>query len=400
MFGVSTVPESPPDGRDVRRFRGLSAGAIGALVVLGWYLFRSVEATGDGAAYVLQALDGSPWDRSVHAFVLAPLWVWVRAGVALGLDPAAAANLFSAAWTVVGLGAATALGGELLAVVDPSRRPALAALLAPTTIAASATAWHAGLFCEVYGPLAAATTVVAWALRRGRDRTAGAAMVAAALMHPGAVALGPGLLLVGGVELRSRRALLGVGATLAAVAVGVGLLGADWWTGGRGVLEAAPPDRSPAAAVRDGVRLFTRDLGPASVAIVVGAVAAFARSPRAVVGLVVLFAGATLGLDRWSDNPGQLPTLFAAAAFAPLALRVPFGSSDIGRVVGRAWPPLLAAVALLGVAEATSRHDAVARKAVVEATALAADCDADGPDWATSTRRRLACRSEGPAEPW
>jgi len=392
MFGVSTVPETPSNGRDVRRFRALGAAGFAALAVLTATLLRPVEATGDGAAYVLQAATGSPWDRSVHVGVLAPLWVWVRAGVALGSDPAAAANLFGAAWTVVGLGAATALARELLTDLDPSRRATPALLLAPATLAASATVWDAALFCEVYGPLAAATTGVAWALRRGRDRLAVAGMVLAVLMHPGALALAPGLLVLGGVDLRSARARRGVGAVLAIVAVAVGLLGPDWWTGGRGVLNAAPMDRTIPAAVRDGARLFTRDLGLASAAILLGAAASSARARGPLVGLGLLFVGGCLALDRWSDNPGQLPTLFAAAAFAPLALRVPFGPSDVGRMVTRWWAPLLVGVALLGVADATSRADERARSAAAEWEALAADCDGSDEDaWARGMRRRLAC---------
>ncbi|MEE2828506.1 MAG: hypothetical protein VX498_04920, partial [Myxococcota bacterium] len=51
---------------------------LAAFSALFCYLHRPVQFSGDGAAYVLQALDGSPWERSIHVGLLAPLWVWVR----------------------------------------------------------------------------------------------------------------------------------------------------------------------------------------------------------------------------------------------------------------------------------------------------------------------------------
>lgn len=397
MFRVSTTHHSPANWRDVRRFPTLWWVVFGALTVLAVYLFRPVQATGDGAAYTLQAIGGSAWDRSVHVGYLAPLSIWVRTLATIGCDPAAATNLLTAAWTFVGLGAATALGKELLTAVEPSPTRPIAPILAPLVLASSATVWHATLFCEIYGPLAATITVAAWALRVGRHRTAAVALAWSIAIHPGAVALLPGVLLVGGLPLRSRRSARVAGLAIGAATLVVLAMGADWWTGGRGVLRAAAADQNLFQALQSGWRLVARDVGLPGALLGLGLAVAWSRMPRAVVGLVLVAAGATVGLGRWSDNPGQLPTLFLIAAFAPLALRVPFGASDIGRTLHRLWTPAIVVVALAGVASGTSRHDAEARRAQREYETLQSDCSTTSPEWATETRRTLAC---GPGEPW
>jgi hypothetical protein len=403
MLRVSTVPQCPPHGGDVHRFRVVSATLVGALSILAVYLFREVQANGDGAVYVLQAADGSAWDRSVHVGFLAPLWVWVRSAGAMGLGPSPAANVLCAAWTFSGLGAAAALSRELLRAVDPSdgaRVPPLATLLAPATLLGAATVWHSALFCEVYGPLAATTTATAWALRRNRDALAAGAMALAILIHPGAIALGPGLLLLGGVRDR-RRALFVAGPVLVLTALAVTALSPDWWTGGRGLLTAPPPDRSLLGGLQAAWRLLSRDLGAASLPILVGSLVAAStigdRTPGlrgALWAIPVLAIGAAVGLSRWSDNPGQLPTLFAAAAFAPFALRAPFGPSEAGRRLARSAPALWILLAALGVAEATSRHDATARRAVAESEKLAETCAESEGAWSVRMRRSLACRPD------
>ena len=107
--------------------------------------------------------------------------------------------------------------------------------------------------------------------------------------------------------------------------------------------------------------------------------------------MALLAAGAALGMDRFSDNPGQLPTLFFLCCLAPLALRWWEALDD--RALRRIALGGVAALVILGIAEATSQHDAQARRVVRETEALVAGgCDSvSSAQWADRLRLRLAC---------
>ena len=94
------------------------------------YLFRALERTGDGAAYVLQAAGGDVLDRSVHAGWLLPLSVWVRGGAIIAAPPALAANVASAVALGLGLWLLWWLGRDV-AAQEGIERPDVWGLLAP-----------------------------------------------------------------------------------------------------------------------------------------------------------------------------------------------------------------------------------------------------------------------------
>ena len=104
MCGVST--ESPSPNRSTERVFPVDLLLpLLALSTAGlWtYLHTEAQFTGDGAAYALQAAEGSPWERSVHLGYLGPLWLWTRTLLSLGLSAERAVNLFSGAVLAAGL---------------------------------------------------------------------------------------------------------------------------------------------------------------------------------------------------------------------------------------------------------------------------------------------------------
>ncbi len=394
MPGVSSSPDQPPP---IARRRpdqhpgfGLIPG-VGTIVVgyllLTAYLHRPVPLDGDGAVYALQALRGSPWDRSVHVGFLAPLWAWARLS---GRDPA----LLSTLWTGIGLVLATAVGARWLHASDrlaglSSRAVRLAPLLAPLSMLAATVSWRAAGTAEVYGPLA--TLLLASTLALGSERRwlAGALLAWALLVHPAAWALVPGVALLAGGRRRPTLQAVAVAAALQAAALI--LLWPDWWSGGRGLLATAPADRGAWRSIQAGWRLLAGDLGPACLPLLAG-LAIGAR--RQLIGVGLLVAGSALVLDRHSDNPGLLPALWLLCCFAPLAAAwLPELRSRVPRRVAA-----LAAVVLLllGIAEATSRQDAAVRSAVREAEALLEEGCAPRPlPWPDAMKLELLCARRG-----
>jgi len=359
---------------------------LGVYTPLAAYLFRAAQHTGDGAAYTLQATGGPALDRAVHAGWLVPLSGWTRA-LHGALEPSAATNLASA----------LAMGGALLLLAVLGRDLARDAggrgadgLIAPAVALCSVGIWDAALFCEVYGPLSLLTLAGVLALRRGRPVAAGCLLFLAAATHPGALALFPAALVLGA---RARGdAGLALGVALGLVAAWVGVLGAEPWLGPRGLL-APGADVHPWGALQRAWRLLSRDLGISSLPLLVGALLAWTRrtppEARWLLGCGLALLGTALGLDRFSDNPATLPLLLLCcplAALAPSALR------HLPPRAARAGAALLAIIVVLGIAEATSQHDAVARAAVRAQQDHARACAQPDPAaWRDRMLRELAC---------
>lgn len=349
------------------------------------YLFRAVQRTGDGAAYVLQAADGDALDRSVHAGWLVPLSAWVRLGEIAGLDPSAAANLASAGVMALGLALLWWLGRDVARQEGVPGADAWA-LLAPAVAAGSATVWDAALFCEIYGPLAVAVLATVALGRSGRPVGAACAFTLAVAIHPGALALAPGLLVLLWSGTPRDVVFAGLGSVL--VLGWLLLLGDDGWYGPRGIT-AATLDRSPWQSLQAAWRLLARDLGLTALPLLLGAavVVRADEGRRWVIGMLLCVLGAAIGLDRTSDNPGQLPALLLVCVLAPLAARA------VARRHLRALAIGLLLLATLGVAEATTRHDRVARRAMRALEAHAAACAEPAPgSFRDQTLRTLACR--------
>lgn len=337
------------------------------------YLFRAVQHTGDGAAYTLQAMHGPSLDRAVHAGWLVPLGPWTRTLADLGIDPSAATNAAS----VLAVGAALLFMALLAAdlVREAGRGGRGDALLAPAVALCSVAVWDAALFTEIYGPLAALCLGTVLALRRGAVTGAATFLFLTWATHPGALALLPGLGILGvsaGRERSTVKAL--VGATVLAV-LWVFAIGGDEWLGPRGLL-AQGSDVTPWQALQRAWRLLARDLGGASLPLLAGAAVAWTRRSSAEVrwlaGCGVLLLGTVFVLDRFSDNPAALPLLLLCC---PLAALAPAGLRDLTPRAGRAGAALLALVLVLGVAEAATREDAVVRAAVRDQAARASRCD-------------------------
>lgn len=338
---------------------------------LSLYLARATQHSFDGFAYVAQAATGSPWDRAIHVGFLAPLWVVVRGAGAVGVDPHVAANLWAWMWSVVLLAVATDLGRS---IATPPRGP-LAALTPALLWMCSPTAWDAALFCEIYGPLAATALLAARAAHHGRRAGAAGWLALAALIHPGTIALLPAILVLvppraspvdpaDGLDStdipRVHRGpwLLVLSPLLAVLAAATFL--PEWWGGGRGLSSSPPFDRSPWQSVQFFVRWFHRDLGVLGLLPVAGLVLAWRRggqSRRWTHAVVLASLGTAVGLDRYRDNPGQLPVLALVLPLAPL-----------GWSILDPWVPRAARVAValgllgIGIAEGTTRHDAVVRR--------------------------------------
>ncbi len=346
-------------------------------LVLCAYLQHPVERSGDGAAYVLQALDG-PWqDRAVHVGALLPLRFWLRA--LPGLSPITAAHGLTVLW----LGAALPLSIAVGARLAPRARVARA--FPALTLLVSATFWDAALFTEVYGPLATLVLAGVWIAPRSAI-AAGLFWAWAALVHPGAWALVPAAVLL--ADLDRKQALLALGTAVLLFAASVGLLWPSWWGGGRGLAGLPARDVSVLQAIQRSVRLITRDLGLGAAPLLAGLVLASRRDRRP--GLVVLLAlvGTALGLDWYRDNAGPLPLL---VLLAPFAAHAGGWMQNTAASLRRPLAAAALAVFAVGLAEATSRHDAVARSAERSWEQLEG-CEGEGDDWATAQRRALSCR--------
>lgn len=354
-------------------------GLLIAFAALATYLYTTAAVDGDGAAYVLQAAGPTPFDRPVHIGALLPLWLWVHG---LGI---AAANASAGGWIAAGLVGVERLGRSLA----PEQGP-WGWLLAPAVLLGAAATWQAALFVEVYGPLATLTVWAVVALRAGRGATAGLLIGWTWLVHPGAVALVPGVLLLGGAR-PSRRAVFA--ATLPVLVIWAWLW-PEPWAGPRGVASLPSFDLSPWQSLQRAWRLLARDLGISAVPLVLGAIAAWSSQRRELAGILALVAGSALTVDRYADNAGQLPALFVCCALAPLALRWrPFGSDRRRAALAGA----LGALCILGVAEATSRHDAIRRTAARSFEEEGSRCGEDVADWRRAMRRALACEGGGEA---
>ena len=366
-------------------------------VALCVYLLRPVQATGDGATYVLQALTGSPWERSLHVGYLAPLGLWVSGGSWLGVSASLAANVFASLWTGASLVLTTALGSRLLPPgPGQAEGSTLLPLLAPASLLAATSTWESAMYAEVYGPLSTLVLATVLALVTGRDGLASALLAAAALVHPGAWALTPGLLLCAGLG-PSRRAARVVGLALVPWAVVLAALAPEWWSGTRGVLALPPPDRSPWESIQGAWRLVSQDLGLAGAPLLMGLAYSFrlpARSPGSQwpAGLLLLTLGAAIGLDRYDDNPGQLPSLWMACCLAPSAAN---WLSELRRKPQRHMTRALTiALFVLCIADATSKQDARARSVDRETNNMRQACAPEPEDsWALRQRRHLACLS-------
>lgn len=351
------------------------------------YLFRATQHTGDGAAYTLQAAAGPVLDRAVHGGWLVPLAAWTRILGRLGVDPSGATNALGA----VAMGAAlvgVALLGAEVARDGGGRR--LDGLLAPATALGAMVVWDAATFCEIYGPLTAFCVGAVWSCRRGRWIAGAAWLFLALATHPGTLALLPGLLLLGsrGGDRTAGRALVGA---VALAALQVLLLGPDAWLGPRGIF-APGADVGPWRALQRAWRLLARDLGVTALPLLIGAVLAWAGSGlrrRWLAGAALLLLGTVVGLDRFSDNPAALPLFLLTC---PLAALAPSAVRSLPAQTRRPAVLLLGAVLVLGVAEATTRQDAVARRAVREQALRAEQCDEPPPPaWAERVLRELAC---------
>ena len=84
------------------------------------------------------------------------------------------------------------------------------------------------------------------------------------LVHPGAVALVPGLLLLGGGRPSARTGL----AAIALPAVAWALLWPEPWTGPRGIASLPAFDLNPWQSLQRAWRLLARDLGITAVPVV------------------------------------------------------------------------------------------------------------------------------------
>ena len=399
MSGVSSNQNQPQSFARRRLDQHLSDGLIPALaavlisyLVLAGYLYRPIPLDGDGAAYALQALRGSPWERSVHVGYLAPLWAWTRAS---GRDPA----LLSALWTGSGLVLATALGARVYSRTDRARRAhvqptllwRLVPLLAPLSMLAASATWRAAGTVEVYGPLATLLLATTLALANERRWLAGGLLAWALLVHPAAWALVPGLAILAGGGRRATLQSLAIAAALQGVALT--LLWPDWWSGGRGLSHTAAADQGVWRSLQAGWRLVAGDLGPACLPLL-GGLAFAGRRQLAGIGLVVL--GSVLVLARHTDNPALLPALWLLCCCAPMA--VCWLAELRTQALRRAAAAGALALLLLGVAEATSRQDAEVRAAARHADQLLeGGCDQPDLRWSEAMKLELLCarRSRG-----
>jgi len=369
LGAVAQQPASDPLPSALRRGRGPAALIV--FVAVAAYLHVPLPADGDGAAYVLQAAGGSPFERSIHVGYLLPLWLWVHAGAALGIEAITAAH-------AAAIGVGLAVGALSVAV---GRTLGRGGWLAPAILLASGWAWPGMLFAEVYAPLLAALLAAWWALARRRDGSAAVLLAWALLIHPGALGLVPAVLVLSGSE--PRRALRVLLMALALGALLIAPLTPDWLHGGRGVLTLPAFELSPWQSLQRSWAALSRDAGLAAFPLLLGLILG---GRRAWAGAALVALGAALSLDRYADNAAPLVVLGLLAPLAALAPRALWELSPRLRI------PLAAAtvaVLILSAGSAASRHDAYARGLQRDADAL--DCDHTPTDWGDRQRARLIC---------
>ncbi len=395
MSGVSTHPNEPLSGSPAKEHRSLPwrsfAGVLGLYALGSWYLHSSIPLDGDGAAYALQAAGDVPLERSVHAGYLLPLWLVVTT---LHWPPEVLSVLAGGLALLV----AMLLGRQLLVTVPrdgrlpPGGARDHAVLLAPLSLLAAQATWKSTGTVEIHALLGLLVLASTWALSTRRGVLAGVLLAWAGATQPAAWVLVPGLLLISGADRRSAATACGLGLVLHAGVLA--LLWPEWWSGGRGLLQSAALDRSPWESLQAAWRLLARGMGPAALALLAGLLVA---PRRRAVGLGIAAAGAALLLDRHSDNPGQLPTLWLGCCFAPLTLR--WIESLVDERLARLSSAGVVLLLALGIAEATTRHDADVRGAERDAEVLLqGGCSQPGLDWADSIRLELLCsQSEPPA---
>ena len=374
---------------------GRSVGSPSLLVLavytpLALYLFRATQHTGDGAAYTLQAADGAALDRAVHGGWLVPLSAWARLLELLGVDPSAATNAASLLVLGLGLLALRALGSELASTLGGRQ---LDGVLAPATALCASAVWDAATFCEIYGPLASLLILAVLAVRREHITAGAVAGFLAIATHPGAVALLPGLVVLARRDRGWSAPLRATGGAVLLAGAWVLAVGPDAWLGPRGVT-AGGADVTPWTAAQRAWRLLARDLGISALPLLVGAITTWDRrhpdGVRWLTGCGLLFLGTVTGLDRFSDNPATLPLFLLCC---PLAAVAPSGLRRLPLRSAQASGWLMVTVLALGIAEATTRQDVVARRAVRDQEARAADCAQDGSTpWRERMLTTLACR--------
>ena len=364
------------------------------------YLFRGVQHSGDGASYVLQAVQGEPFERSLHVGYLVFLKVWVWLASFPGLAPSTAANLLAIFCSALALWLVTGISRDLLSELPLTDQQArwfpFAALAAPLSLLCAEVSWEASLFAELYGPLATISLAAAFALRRDRDLLAAALLLGAGLIHPGAWMLLPGLLIATGRKADRRSARL---VTMAFVPwlICLALLAPEWWSGGRGLLSLPAFERSAWQSIQVAWRLLSQDLGVGAAPALLGAAWVVANpgllwARRWLYGVLLVALGAALGVDRYTDNCGQLPALWMSCCLAPLAcgwLRA------LSRETAQRWAALAWLLILfLCIADATSKHDAHARKAMRQHEARTMLCpqnQAQSDSWRETQLQHLAC---------
>ncbi len=391
----------PADSKPSSRF-GPGFLLLCAYAALCGYLGRDVQQNGDGASYVLQAVEGQPFERSLHVGYLLTLRVWVHGCSWLGLSPSAAANLLAAVTTALALLLVLNLANQLLDELPVPLSPGLRRFLplaAPLSLLCAEVSWQAALFAEVYGPLATLLLGHCLALKQRRDRLAATLLLAAVLVHPAAWALWPGLLLASGRTVKTASLKVPAMAMLPWLLC-LALLAPEWWSGGRGLLAMPEFGRSPWQSLQVAWRMLSRDLALGATPIVLGAIWLMSHrghpaARRWLLGVLMVCIGAALVLDRYPDNNGQLPALWMACCLAPWAAAWLAAASQKSaqQLAVLAW----GAVLLLTIADATSAHDAVARKADRQDQQRRLTCAAQAQTerpWREVQLQRLACREQ------
>ena len=177
-------------------------------------------------------------------------------------------------------------------------------------------------------------------------------------------------------------------------------------SGPRGLTSLSSADRSPLQSLQALTRLIWHDWSLAAVPSLVGLGLATLQGPgsagrRWVGALLWLIGSCAVGVDRFSDNSGQLPALWLGAAAAPLAFRALRDASTAGSKVALAALALLLSV---GIAEATSQQDRHRREVERDLGELQAACGdlrerppPKGPlgkrsAWALEQLQQLSCR--------
>ncbi len=231
------------------------------------------------------------------------------------------------------------------------------------------------------------------AIRRRRVVAGAVAGFLALAIHPGSAALLPGLVVLARRDRGWSAPLLATGGAVLLAVAWVLAVGPDAWLGPRGIT-AGGADVTPWTAAQRAWRLLARDLGISALPLLIGAIATWDQrhsdGMRWLTGCGLLLLGTVAGLDRFSDNPATLPLFLLCC---PLAAVAPSGLRRLPLRSARASVWLIGAVLMLGIAEATTRQDAVARRAVREQAARAASCEEDGgAPWRERMLTALACR--------